>query len=108
MVKILFLIPTLGHGGAERVLVNLVNRMDKERFDITVQTLFDVGIYRGSLAPHIKYKGGHKYYFRGNSHVLKLFSPKLLYRHFVFSHSCIALHSRSENQNQSLALHLRR
>ena len=83
MVKILFLIPTLGHGGAERVLVNLVNRMDKERFDITVQTLFDVGIYRGSLAPHIKYKGGHKYYFRGNSHVLKLFSPKLLYRHFV-------------------------
>ena len=45
LVKILFLIPTLGHGGAERVLVNLVNRMDKTKFDITVQTLFDVGIY---------------------------------------------------------------
>ena len=46
MIKILFLIPTLGHGGAERVLVNLVNHMDKSVFDITVQTMFDTGIYQ--------------------------------------------------------------
>ena len=40
MTKILFFIPSLGQGGAEKVLVNLVNNMDREKFDITVQTLF--------------------------------------------------------------------
>ena len=35
MKKLLFLIHDLGHGGAEKVLVNLVNNMDPERLDIT-------------------------------------------------------------------------
>ena len=43
-IKILFLIHDLMHGGAEKVLLNLVNNMDHEKFDITVQTLFDVGV----------------------------------------------------------------
>ena len=58
MIKILFLIPTLGHGGAERVLVNLVNHMDKSVFDITVQTMFDTGIYQSQLDKKVKYIGG--------------------------------------------------
>ena len=36
MIKVLFLIHDLGPGGAEKVLVNLVNSMDREKFDITV------------------------------------------------------------------------
>ena len=36
MKKILFLIHDLGHGGAEKVLVNLVNNMDRTKFDISV------------------------------------------------------------------------
>lgn len=83
MKKILFLIPTLSHGGAERVLTNLVNHMDKDKFDITVQTLFDVGIYRSQLHPKVRYLPGCKWYFPGNSHVLKLLSPKQLYRRYV-------------------------
>ena len=39
MKKILFFIPNLSVGGAEKVLVNLVNNMDRSKFDITVQTL---------------------------------------------------------------------
>lgn len=39
MIKILFFIPTLTGGGAEKVLCNLVNNMDKSQFDITVQTI---------------------------------------------------------------------
>ena len=35
--KILFFIPNLSVGGAEKVLVNLVNNMDRSKFDITVQ-----------------------------------------------------------------------
>ena len=49
MITVLFLIPTLGGGGAERVLVNLVNNMDKSKYKITVQTLFDIGINREYL-----------------------------------------------------------
>ena len=83
MIKVLFLIPTLGHGGAERVLINLVNHMDKEKFDITVQTLFDVGIYEDMLNDGIKYKGGFKHYFPGNTKVFQLFSPKKHFKMFV-------------------------
>lgn len=49
MTKVLFLIPNLAHGGAEKVLVNLANNMDKTKFDVTVQTLFDVGVNRQYL-----------------------------------------------------------
>ena len=44
MKKILFLIHDLGPGGAEKVLVNLVNNMDPQQFDITVMTLFGGGV----------------------------------------------------------------
>ncbi len=81
--KILFMIPNLAHGGAEKVLVNLVNNMDRDKFDVTVQTLFDVGVNRQYLKPHVRYIGGFKKQFRGNSHFLKLFSAKTLYKFFV-------------------------
>ena len=55
MIKILFFIETLSAGGAEKVLCELVNHMDKTRFDITVQTVWpcDAAKY---LAPGIRYK----------------------------------------------------
>ena len=39
MIRVLFFIPTLTGGGAEKVLCNLVNNMDQSQFDITVQTI---------------------------------------------------------------------
>lgn len=86
MRKILFLIPNLSVGGAEKVLINLVNNMDRNKFDITVQTLFGGGINEQFLKPHIKYKYCFKKTFRGNSHILKLFSPKTLYKKFIKEH----------------------
>ncbi|MCR5149607.1 MAG: glycosyltransferase [Clostridiales bacterium] len=82
-VKVLFLIPNLMHGGAERVLVNLVNHMDANRFNITVQTMFDAGIYKDKLNSDIRYKGGFFWYFPGNTKVFKLFSPERLFRHYI-------------------------
>lgn len=81
--KLLFLIPNLAHGGAERVLVNLVNNLNRDKYDITVQTLFDVGVNRQYLKPHVRYLPGMKWQFRGNSHLQKLFSPKFLYNRLV-------------------------
>ena len=56
MKRILFFIPTLGGGGAEKVLVNLVNNLDNKKYDITVQTLFDIGINKKNLNSNINYK----------------------------------------------------
>lgn len=83
MIKILFLIPNLAHGGAERVLVNLVNNLDPSTFEITLQTLFDEGINKQHLSSNIIYTSFLKHQFRGNSHLMKFFSPKFLYRVIV-------------------------
>lgn len=78
--RILFLIPSLGGGGAERVLVNLVNNMDREKYDITVQALFGVGINRQLLKQHIAYIPGFSWQFPGNTKLMKLLRPQTLYR----------------------------
>ena len=86
MKKLLFLIHDLSHGGAEKVLVNLVNNMDSTKFGITVLAMFGGGVNEQFLKPHIKYRTVFKKPFRGNSHVMKLFSPKMLHRLFVKGH----------------------
>ena len=83
MIKILFFLSTLGNGGAEKVLVNLVNYMDTKKFDITVMTLFDEGENRELLAPHIKYLYCFKSAKKGFAQLMKCFSPKLLHSFFV-------------------------
>ena len=54
--KVLFLIHTLQIGGAERVLVDLVNNLPANKYDITLMTVVDVGILKRQLKPHIKYE----------------------------------------------------
>lgn len=83
MKKILFFIPNLMHGGAEKVLVNLVNNLDKNKYDITLQTIFDVGVNKQYINKDIKYKYVFKKLFRGSSTIFKLFSPKFLYKHLI-------------------------
>jgi glycosyltransferase involved in cell wall biosynthesis len=83
MKSILFLIPSLGGGGAERVLVNLVNNIDKSKYRVTVQTLFDVGVNRQYLNDGIEYIPGFKKQIPGNTKIFKLFSPKTFYRRIV-------------------------
>ena len=83
MKKVLFLIHDLGHGGAEKVLVNLVNNMDPKQFDIHVTVLFGGGVNEQFLKPHIHFRSVFPKAFPGNSHVMKLFSPALLHKWFV-------------------------
>lgn len=86
MIKVLFMIHDLGHGGAEKVLVNLVNHLDRSRIDITVLALFGGGVNEQFLKPDIHYKTIFSTTFPGNSHVMKLFSPRLLHKLFVKEH----------------------
>lgn len=83
MIKVLFLIHDLGQGGAEKVLVNLVNNMDKSKFDISVTALFGGGANEKNLAPHINYRTILGKTFPGNSHLMKLLTPQQLYRWLI-------------------------
>lgn len=84
--KILFLIHDLGPGGAEKVLVNLVNNMDSSLFDISVISLFGGGVNEQFLKPHIHYLAAFHYMPRGNSHLMKLLSPKQLHCWLIKEH----------------------
>lgn len=84
--KILFFIDTLGHGGAEKALVNLVNNLDDVKYDITLISIFDSGVNKQFLKKDITYKYIFKKVFRGNVAFFKLFKPKFLYRHYIKEH----------------------
>ena len=81
--KILFFIHDLGHGGAEKVLVNLVNNMDRSKFDISVTALFGGGVNEQFLKSDIHYRAIFSRTFRGNSHIMKLLSPRQLHKLFI-------------------------
>lgn len=87
MQKVLFLIHDLGQGGAEKVLVNLVNNMDYSKFDITIMTLFDSGENRQFLGKkNVRYKTWCKKMIPGNSHLMKLLSPEQLHKLIIKEH----------------------
>lgn len=83
MKKILFFIPSLAGGGAEKVLVNMVNNLDKTKYDVTVKCLFDVGVNKQFLSSDVKYEYVFKKVIHGNTKILKLFSPEFLYKKMI-------------------------
>ena len=86
MKKILFLIHDLGQGGAEKVLVNLVNNMDRSKFDISVTVLFGSGVNEQFLAPDIHFRAVFPKEVPGNSKLMKLLTPAQLHRMCVKEH----------------------
>lgn len=83
MIKILFMIHDLGKGGAEKVLVNLVNHMNRDLFQITVISLFGGGVNERRLASHIIYHSVFPSMIPGNRRWLKLLTPGVLHRLFI-------------------------
>lgn len=79
MHKILFLIHDLGQGGAEKVLVNLVNHLDRSKFDISVTVLFGGGVNEQFLAPDIHFHAVFPREVPGNSRLMKLLTPERLH-----------------------------
>lgn len=80
MRRILFLIHDLGQGGAEKVLVNLVNNMDRSKFDISVTVLFGGGINEQFLASDINFHAVFPKEIPGNSKLMKMLSPEQLHK----------------------------
>jgi len=86
MKKVLFLIYQLRGGGAEKIVIDIVNHMDKKKYDITVMTVVDCSLDKHLLQEDIKYK----YIFKGNFKFDRIFfklmksaKPKFLYSLFI-------------------------
>lgn len=78
MKKILFFLPSLGAGGAERVLVKLANYLSTQEYDVNIKVLFGGEVLEKDLLPNVAYSSVFKKSFRGNIHLFKLMSPKRL------------------------------
>lgn len=52
--RLLFLIPSLAGGGAERTLVNLLHKIDPGRYHVTVVTVLGKGPYMGQMPAHVE------------------------------------------------------
>ena len=78
--KVLFFHFDLGGGGAEKVLINLLNQLDLNKYDITLFTLFGCGINERYLNRGVRHKYLFKKTFRGLTSIMKLFSPTFLHK----------------------------
>jgi len=65
MKKILFVLPTLNGGGAERVVLNLLRHLDKNKYKITLFLFKNEGVYREEIPKNIRIviatSWGHRY-----------------------------------------------
>ncbi|MFH0958721.1 MAG: glycosyltransferase [Pseudomonadota bacterium] len=52
--KILFVIPTLGSGGSERVLINLLRNLDSRKFDLNLAVVVQGGLFRSMVPKAVK------------------------------------------------------
>lgn len=80
-IKLAFYIESMAVGGAEKVLIDLVNNLDQKKFDITVISIFKKSVYsdyqvvfEDTFLSHIKYR-----YLIDNSKTLLYKSFNFLY-----------------------------
>jgi glycosyltransferase involved in cell wall biosynthesis len=76
MKKLLIAIDSLGGGGAEKVLINLLNHLNTNKYSITLLLLFNEGVYLKDVPPHVEVK----YLFNPKSTWLR----KIIYKIFKY------------------------
>jgi len=82
--KVLFLLEGFDKGGIEQVTLDIVNHLDPETYDITVQTFWYGGHCQSLVHPNITVKPFFlKRYVRGIIRLINYLSPKVLYALFV-------------------------
>lgn len=81
--KILFCMFRFYKGGTEKIAINLMNNLDKEKYDITLITLFADGGYENLLDKDIKKKSLLKKRIRGVSRLLTFIPGHIIYKLLV-------------------------
>lgn len=56
MKKVLFFLESLSGGGAEKVLTDIVRNLDPTKFDVTVCTVSDEGVYQYRVSEKVRYR----------------------------------------------------
>lgn len=56
MKSILIFVDSLNEGGVSKVLLDLLENINKEKYDITVMTLYNQGVYIKEVKKYVKYK----------------------------------------------------
>lgn len=100
MKKVLFMIDSLNGGGAERVLINILKRMDYTKYQVTVFLIFGEGVYLSSVPQNVKVrsllkgyntiKGWHpilrmiyKIYIKLTLGIVKILKGRPIYNHIL-------------------------
>lgn len=82
--KVLFLLEAFDKGGIEKVTLDIVNNLDPEKYDITVQTFWYGGHCQNQVKEYVKViPFFFRRYVRGIIRLIEYLPPKLLYRIFV-------------------------
>lgn len=82
--KVLFLLEAFDKGGIEKVTLDIVNNLDPNKYDITVQTFWYGGHCQSLVHPNVRVKPFFfKRYVRGIIRLIQYLPPKMLYRLFV-------------------------
>ena len=68
MIKILFVIPEYSHGGTNKSLENLLSLLDKDKYDISIYSLYEDGgdYYKEVFKPYIIKKSSLYYWLHDN------------------------------------------
>lgn len=83
MKKIVFIINSLMLGGVEKCLVNLVNQLDKSKYDITVISLIKDYQIKSQLNEDIRVIGIFPKWMKGIDYIFKYIHPNILYKYIV-------------------------
>lgn len=82
--KVLFLLEAFDKGGIEKVTLDIVNHLDPEKYDITVQTFWFGGHCQSQVQEHVKViPFFFRHYVRGIIRLIEYLSPRMLYRLFI-------------------------
>lgn len=94
MKKILFIVPSMKGGGVEKVLLNMIKALPKDKYEMTVMAILDEGERKEELPFNVNYRYVWKRAFyigskriRGTDRlfqaIFKKLSPKLLHKIFI-------------------------
>ncbi|MBU3191229.1 glycosyltransferase [Clostridium bowmanii] len=85
--KVLFVMPNLAGGGAEKVLVNILNNIDYEKFDISLFVFQKNGVYIKEVNKRVKLNFLTEKFHSNNANTIigKLlkYAPKLIYKLYI-------------------------
>ena len=82
--KVLFLLEAFDKGGIEKVTLDIVNHLDPEKYDITVQTFWYGGHCQSQVAAHVKViPFFFRRYVRGIIRLIQYLPPRTLYSMFI-------------------------